>query len=131
MRADNELGDVLASLGDFAASESAPPAALALAEQHHDDESTALALRGLCRAKRPQGRPGEAVADCERALPLAAEVQRNEAPARRPARLARPRPSSPAPPILARGPQRLADARRDLLALGDPGRELLALVDAP
>ena len=79
LRANNDLGDVLAHLGDFAASESHHSDALALADQHHDDESAAIALRGLCRARVRLGRSIEAVADCERALPLAAQVQRGEA----------------------------------------------------
>ena len=125
MRADHELGEVLARLGDFKASEHHHHAALTLAEQHHDAESTALALRGLCRAKLKQGRPQDALPDCERALPLAADLPRNDllrADLR--AWLAAAQLASTADP---NAPQRLADARRDLLALGDPGRELLAL----
>jgi tetratricopeptide (TPR) repeat protein len=127
MRADNELGDVLARLGDFAGAEQHHQAALTLAEQHHDDESTAFALRGRCRARLRLGRPAEALADCERALPLAAEVTRGEAlRADLRAWQAAAQLASTQDPAAR---QRLADARRELQALGEPGRELLALHD--
>ena len=125
MRADLELGDLLARLGDFTASEQHHQAALTLADQHHDTESAAVALRGLCRAKLRLGRPADAIPDCERALPLAAAIQRGEAlRADLQAWLAAAQLAAGDDPGAHR---RLADARRDLLNLGDPGRELLAL----
>ena len=130
LRADNELGDVLARLGEFAAAESHHRDALALAEQHHDDESAAVALCGLCRARVRLGRAGEAVADCERALPLAAEVQRGEA-LRAELRAWLGRALIDGGRDLARGRQLLSEARAELLALGEQGRERLTLVDAP
>jgi len=130
MRADNELGDVLARSGEHAAAERHHADALALAEQHRDDESTAYALRGLCRARVRLGRPAAAVVDCERALPLAAEVLRGE-PLRADLRAWLGRALVDAGVDVERGRALLAEARAELLALGEPGGELLALLDAP
>jgi len=130
LRAENDLGDVLARLGEFAASEAHHRDALALAVQHHDDESAALALRGLCRARVRLGRASEAIADCERALPLAAEVLRGEA-LRADLRAWLGRAVIDDGHDLARGQRLVTEARADLLTLGEEGRERLAVLDAP
>ena len=89
-----------------------------------------FALRGLCRARVRLGRPAEAVADCERALPLAAEIQRGEAlRAELRAWLGRALLAAGGDP--ARGQQLLTGARAELGALGERGREALVLLDAP
>ncbi len=130
MRADTELGDILARLGDHTAAESHHRDALTLAGQHHDDESTVFALRGLCRARVRLGRPVEAITDCERALPLAAEIQRGEAlRAELRAWLGRALIAAGSDP--ARGQQLLTGARAELVALGERGQEALVLLDAP
>ncbi|MBK9752659.1 MAG: protein kinase [Nannocystis sp.] len=126
MRADLELGDLFALQGDLTASQQHHQAALALAEQHHDDESTALALRGLCRARVLLHRPADAIPDCERALPLAEQVTRGE-PLRADLRAWLGRALVEAKQDVARGQQLITEARSELQRLGEVGRELLAL----
>ena len=127
VHAANNLGEVLARLGDFAASELRHREALTLAEQRHDDEAVALSLRGLCRARVRLGRPAEAVADCERALGLPGEdpVQRVDLKAWLGHALIDSGQDA------TRGQQLRTEARAELLALGEPGRECLALLGAP
>ena len=129
LKATLELGDVLLLSGELTASELRHGEALALADKLADPDARALALRGLCRAHVLLARASEAVAECERALSLAAEPRAEPLRAELRAWLGRA--------LLASGGDRtrgeaLVDEGRTELALhGEPGREALALLDRP
>jgi eukaryotic-like serine/threonine-protein kinase len=130
LKATLELADVLAQSGEPRASELRHGEALALADKLADPESRALALRGLCRARVLLGRPAEALADCEQALTLTAELPRSEL-LRAEIRAWLARALLESGQDAARGESLASAARSELTALAEPGREVLALLDRP
>ena len=129
LRALLELGDVLARVGAPALSEQRHAEALLLAEQLGDREAVASALRGQCRARVLQGQAAAAVPAGERALGAAEALERGELlRAETRAWLARALIESQTD--AARGAALAAEARAELTALGEPGQDALAQLDA-